>query len=188
MKRLFLPFLFILILLSPKASHAEDGKEFINRYKNCSLTDGCVVYSKVCDFKNKDKKQLLEQSKIYFDTRIQTKATASSTNTDYSYTDNSLIITEEYNEILVSKTPKLYAAMEYIYRMDIKDEKIRLSIICSKFWLAGQWFLIKNYYPFNEKSKRFNLKVFDQFAEYVDNVFLDFEKKISDPSFLDTNW
>ncbi|WP_196381298.1 DUF4468 domain-containing protein, partial [Bacteroides thetaiotaomicron] len=127
-----------LILLVPVTTSAQfkiSEKEFDNKYASrFKMIDDNIVIQKVIEFPNMNKDELYNKAKRYMDDRILKKYTAESTNTDYSYTNYSLIITENKIDFLWSKSlVTMNASIRYIYKLEIKDSKLRATISARSF-------------------------------------------------------
>ena len=99
-------------------------KKFEEEYKNRIHVEGTnIVFRKIFEYPQLKKEELYERAKAYLDDRILKKYVSESTNTDFSYSDMSLIITETKNDFLWEKTfiTKVNFSIEYIIKLEIKD-------------------------------------------------------------------
>lgn len=117
------------------------------------------------------------------DDRILKKYTAESTNTDYSYTNYSLIITENKIDFLWSKSlVTMNASIRYIYKLEIKDSKLRATISARSFAIPTFPYLeFKDWFPYKDKMKKYMRRLLVQFVDYSDELFEHTKKGIETP-------
>ena len=129
-------------------------------------------------------------AKNYMDSRIQKKSVPYSTNTDYSYSNYSLIITERKNDfICFSKkiAGTCYAAIEYIYKLEIKDYRIRATIIAHRLGIAGSWGDMKD--CVSNKHNKYMRRILSQFVDYTEELFAHTKKGIETPQMkMEDDW
>lgn len=168
-------------------------KKFEEEYKNRIHVEGTnIVFRKIFEYPQLKKEELYERAKAYLDDRILKKYVSESTNTDFSYSDMSLIITETKNDFLWEKTfiTKVNFSIEYIIKLEIKDYKVRASILPSKFQHYNSSYDFKEYWPFTDKYKKLMQKrILYQLVDYTDVLFDHIEKGIAkDITTTDDNW
>ncbi len=176
-----------LILLVPVTTSAQfkiSEKEFDNKYASrFKMIDDNIVIQKVIEFPNMNKDELYNKAKRYMDDRILKKYTAESTNTDYSYTNYSLIITENKIDFLWSKSlVTMNASIRYIYKLEIKDSKLRATISARSFAIPTFPYLeFKDWFPYKDKMKKYMRRLLVQFVDYSDELFEHTKKGIETP-------
>ncbi|EFS31122.2 DUF4468 domain-containing protein [Bacteroides sp. D2] len=190
--------LFIVVLfglLFPIFTYAQikiNKEEFEKEYSSKLVLDkdDNLVFQKILEFPQYTKEKLYEMAKNYMDSRIQKKSVPYSTNTDYSYSNYSLIITERKNDfICFSKkiAGTCYAAIEYIYKLEIKDYRIRATIIAHRLGIAGSWGDIKD--CVSNKHNKYMRRILSQFVDYTEELFAHTKKGIETPQMkMEDDW
>ena len=190
--------LFIVVLfglLFPIFTYAQikiNKEEFEKEYSSKLVLDkdDNLVFQKILEFPQYTKEKLDEMAKNYMDSRIQKKSVPYSTNTDYSYSNYSLIITERKNDfICFSKkiAGTCYAAIEYIYKLEIKDYRIRATIIAHRLGIAGSWGDIKD--CVSNKHNKYMRRILSQFVDYTEELFAHTKKGIETPQMkMEDDW
>lgn len=190
--------LFIVVLfglLFPIFTYAQikiNKEEFEKEYSSKLVLDkdDNLVFQKILEFPQYTKEKLYEMAKNYMDSRIQKKSVPYSTNTDYSYSNYSLIITERKNDfICFSKkiAGTCYAAIEYIYKLEIKDYRIRATIIAHRLGIAGSWGDMKD--CVSNKHNKYMRRILSQFVDYTEELFAHTKKGIETPQMkMEDDW
>lgn len=190
--------LFMIVsfgLLLPIFTYAQikiNKEEFEREYSSKLVLDenDNLVFQKILEFPQYTREKLYEMAKDYMDYRIQKKLVPYSTNKDYSYSNYSLIITERKNDfICFSKkiTGTCYAAIEYIYKLEIKDYRIRATIIAHRLGIAGSWGDMKD--CISNKNNKYMRRILSQFVNYTDELFAHTKKGIETPQTkTEDNW
>lgn len=181
----FLFVIFILISFNSYGQNRISEKEFEIKYANSfKLVDNNIEIQRVIQFPTLKKEDLIKRVKFYFDDRIQKKYTSTASNSDYSYSDDSFIITEELEKIQWNKFPVTYAKISYIYKLEIKDYKIRATIIMYSFKQPEYYGIeLKDCFPFTNKLKRKMLNIISDFIDYSENLFDQAQKSIENIDF-----
>ena len=191
-KLLIITILFLCFSTTTWAQRKISEKEYESNYANkYELRDNNIVIQTILDFPGMNKEELYKRAKDYLDDRIQKKYTAESTNTDYSYTNYSLIITEEKNNFLWIKTilGPFYAVVKYIYKLEVKDNRIRATIIVFSIKQPEYNIEFKDIFPFTNKLKSKMRRVIADFVDYSDELFTHTQKGIEAPQIkTDDNW
>lgn len=164
-------------------------REFEERYANSfKLVDNNIEIQRILQFPNLGKDVLTQRVKAYFDDRIQKKYASVSSNVDYSYSDDSFMITEELDKIKWNKFPATYAKIGYIYKLEIKDYKIRATIIMYSFKQPEYYNIeLKDCFPFTKKLKRKMLDIVANFVDYSEELFDQAQKSIERQN-VDDDW
>ena len=190
--------LFIVVLfglLFPIFTYAQikiNKEEFEKEYSSKLVLDkdDNLVFQKILEFPQYTKEKLYEMAKNHMDSRIQKKSVPYSTNTDYSYSNYSLIITERKNDfICFSKkiAGTCYAAIEYIYKLEIKDYRIRATIIAHRLGIAGSWGDMKD--CVSNKHNKYMRRILSQFVDYTEELFAHTKKGIETPQMkMEDDW
>lgn len=190
--------LFIVVLfglLFPIFTYAQikiNKEEFEKEYSSKLVLDkdDNLVFQKILEFPQYTKEKLYEMAKNYMDSRIQKKSVPYSTNTDYSYSNYSLIITERKKDfICFSKkiAGTCYAAIEYIYKLEIKDYRIRATIIAHRLGIAGSWGDMKDYV--SNKHNKYMRRILSQFVDYTEELFAHTKKRLETPQMkMEDDW
>mgnify|MGYP001325592818 CR=1 FL=1 len=190
--------LFIVVLfglLFPIFTYAQikiNKEEFEKEYSSKLVLDkdDNLVFQKILEFPQYTKEKLYEMAKNYMDSRIQKKSVPYSTNTDYSYSNYSLIITERKNDfICFSKkiAGTCYAAIEYIYKLEIKDYRIRATIIAHRLGIAGSWGDMKD--CVSNKHNKYMRRILSQFVDYTEELFAHTKKRLETPQMkMEDDW
>lgn len=168
-------------------------KKFKEEYKNRIHVEGTnIVFRKIFEYPQLKKEELYKRSKAYLDDRIQKKYVSESTNTDFSYSDMSLIITETKDDFIWEKTfiSKVNFSIEYVLKLEIKDYKVRATIMPSRFLYFDNYYNFKEYWPFTNKLKKnMQKKILYQLVDYTDVLFDHIEKGIAENiTATDENW
>lgn len=191
-KLLIITILFLCFSTTTWAQRKISEKEYESNYANkYELRDNNIVIQTILDFPGMNKEELYKRAKDYLDDRIQKKYTTESTNTDYSYTNYSLIITEEKNDFLWIKTilSPFYAVAKYIYKLEVKDNRIRATIIVFSIKQPEYNIEFKDIFPFTNKLKSKMRRVIADFVDYSDELFTHTQKGIEAPQIkTDDNW
>lgn len=191
-KLLIITILFLCFSTTTWAQRKISEKEYESNYANkYELRDNNIVIQTILDFPGMNKEELYKRAKDYLDDRIQKKYTTESTNTDYSYTNYSLIITEEKNDFLWIKTilSPFYAVAKYIYKLEVKDNRIRATIIVFSIKQPEYNIEFKDIFPFTNKLKSKMRRVIADFVDYSDELFTHTQKGIEAPQIkADDNW
>lgn len=190
--------LFIVVLfglLFPIFTYAQikiNKEEFEKEYSSKLVLDkdDNLVFQKILEFPQYTKEKLYEMAKNYMDSRIQKKSVPYSTNTDYSYSNYSLIITERKKDfICFSKkiAGTCYAAIEYIYKLEIKDYRIRATIIAHRLGIAGSWGDMKD--CVSNKHNKYMRRILSQFVDYTEELFAHTKKRLETPQMkMEDDW
>ena len=114
------------------------------------------------------------------------------TNTDFSYSDMSLIITETKDDFIWEKTfiSKVNFSIEYVLKLEIKDYKVRATIMPSRFLYFDNYYNFKEYWPFTNKLKKnMQKRILYQLVDYTDVLFDHIENGIAENiTATDENW
>ena len=153
-----------------KISEEEFNKHYADRFE---IVGENIEIQRVFQFSDIDKEELYRRAKAYLDDRIQKKYAYWSGNADYSYTDYSLIITETIDDLYWGKAlGNMYAAAKYVYKLKIKDYKVRATIIFFRFEQPEYFGLeLTDLFPFTNKLKRKMRRVLADFIDYADELF-----------------
>lgn len=168
-------------------------KEFDEEYKGRIHAEGTnIVFRKIFEYPQFKKEELYERAKAYLDDRIQKKYVSESTNTDFSYSDMSLIITETKDDFIWEKTfiSKVYFSIEYVLKLEIKDYKVRATIMPSRFLHFDNYYDFKECWPFTDRLKKnMQKRILYQLVDYTDALFDHIENGIAeDIAATDDNW
>ena len=95
----------------------------------------------------------------------------------------SLIITETKDDFIWEKTfiSKVNFSIKYVLKLEIKDYKVRASILPSKFVHYNSSYDFKEYWPFTDKHKKLMQKrILYQLVDYTDALFIHIENGIAE--------
>lgn len=177
--------LFTISIVLVQAQNKISENEFNNKYANkFKLINDNIEIQTIFEFPNVKKDELYHRAKAYLDDRIQKKYVSESTNTDYSYTEYSLIVTEKKDDIIWSKFPTWYATAEYIYKLEIKDSRIRATITLFSFKQPEYNGLeLVDIFPFTNKLSKKMRRILAEFIDYSEQLFIHTQNKIDYASY-----
>ena len=188
-------FLFVLFSISLTAmaqnrksiSESEFNKNYADKF---DIVGGNIEMQRIFQFSNHNKEELYKRSKAYLDDRIQKKYAPLSTNANYSYTDYSLIITEGIDDLYWGKAlGNMYSTAKYIYKLEVKDYKVRATIILYSFKQPEYYDIeLTDLFPFTNKLKRKMRRVLADFIDYADELFIHTQKGISQENQSENDW
>ena len=168
-------------------SESEFNKNYADKF---DIVGGNIEMQRIFQFPNLNKEELYKRSKAYLDDRIQKKYAPLSTNANYSYTDYSLIITEGIDDLYWGKAlGNMYSTAKYIYKLEVKDYKVRATIILYSFKQPEYYDIeLTDLFPFTNKLKRKMRRVLADFIDYADELFIHTQKGISQENQSENDW
>ena len=184
---------FLVISLTTIAQDRKNisEEEFNRNYANkFTIVGENIELQRIFQFPNIDKEELYRRAKAYLDDRIQKKYASISTNANYSYTDYSLIITEAVDNLRWGKSlPKMNCIAKYIYKLEVKDQRVRATIIFYSLKQPEYHGLeLTDLFPFTNKLKRKMRRILADFIDYSDKLFEHTQKGLSLDKLSEDDW
>lgn len=185
--------LFIIALSIPIALQAWDPKtekrikEFKEEFKGIYIVDGIDIYiQRVIEFPNTSKEELTQMVKDYISRRLE-RLGVNASNSNVKYFRDAYIMIEESPILNIHRW---YGTKErYTYRIEIKENRIRATILLNEVSTIAGKVRTSEFYPFVEDNNRrqYLKKHMRLFADYALNI-LDNIKADMQNELLDDNW
>ncbi len=193
MRRYYTLLAFFVICLTTMAQNRKsiNETEFNKNYAGqFEIVGRNIEMQRILQFPNLDKEELYKRAKAYLDDRIQKKYAPLSTNANYSYTDYSLIITEGIDNLYWGKAlGKMYGTAKYVYKLEVKDHKVRATIILYSFKQPEYYDIeLTDLFPFTNKLKRKMRRVLADFIDYANGLFAHTQKGLSQDKQQENDW
>ena len=156
MKNLYVFFAFLLFSLNSIAG-PKDLEEFNTEFSGKISIDGNDLYiQRIIHFPGLNQDDIMKKVKLYISDRIERKETDRVSNSDITYNTNSIILTETKRNLSMGKLSggKFYGSVEYVYKFEVKDERIRATMFISGYHYGNFDVSAKVSYPFNEKTNK----------------------------------
>ena len=151
-------YIFIFLLFSFHCiAGPKDLEEFYQEFSGRISIDGNDLYiQRIIHFPGLKQEEVMNKVKLYVSDRIERKETDNASNSDITYNYNSIIITETKNNLSMGKLggSNTYGGVKYIYKIEVEDERIRVTMFISGYNYFKWYISAKEAYPFNEKSNK----------------------------------
>lgn len=157
--------------------------EFKEEFKGIYTVNGTDIYiQRVIEFPNTSKEVLTQMVKEYMSRRLERLGErVSSSNVDY-YRDSAYTLIEHspiFKQTLGPGTVEVY-----IYKIEIKDNKLRATITLKEVINGPQFrYLTQDYYPFVKgwKEQKKHMRSFADYAlDVLDSIKDDIQDELSD--------
>ena len=188
-KALFLVLFAATIPVALQASDPEQEKRikyFKEEFKGIYIVDGTDIYlQRVIEFPNTSKEELTQMVKEYMSRRLE-RLGVNASNSNVKYYRDAYIMIEESPILNIHRW---YGTKErYTYRIEIKENRIRATILLNEVSTIAGKVRTSEFYPFVEDDRRQYLKKHMRlFADYALNI-LDNIKADMQNELLDDNW
>lgn len=185
-------FLILLAAVIPISLHAWDRKtekrikEFKEEFKGIYTIDGTDIYiQRVIEFPNTSKEKLTQMVRDYASRRLE-RLGVNASNSNVKYHRDAYIMIEQSPAFRISRW--MNSSERYTYRIEIKENRIRVTISLNEI----QWGYFKvrtsEFYPFTKDNRQGHLKKhMRQFADYALNILDNIKNEMQD-EVLDDNW
>ena len=185
-------FLILLAAVIPISLHAWDPKtekrikEFKEEFKGIYIVDGTDIYiQRVIEFPNTSKEELTQMVKDYASRRLE-RLGVNASNSTVKYHRDAYIMIEQSPAFHISRW--LNSSERYTYRIEIKENRIRVTISLNEI----QWGYFKvrasEFYPFIKDDRKGSFKKHMRlFADYALNILDNIKNEMQD-EVSDDNW
>ena len=179
-------FLILLAAVIPISLHAWDPKtekrikEFKEEFKGIYIVDGTDIYiQRVIEFPNTSKEKLTQMVRDYASRRLE-RLGVNASNSNVKYHRDAYIMIEQSPAFRISRW--LNSSERYTYRIEIKENRIRVTISLNEV----QWGYFKartsEFYPFTKVIKgEIHMKKFSEYAMGIlDSIKDEMQDEVSD--------
>lgn len=182
-------FLILLAAVIPIRLHACDPKtekrikEFKEEYKGIYTVDGTDIYiQRVIEFPNISKEELTQMVKDYISRRLERLGEKAS-NSNVKYYRDAYIMIEQSPAFHINRW--MNSSERYTYRIEIKDNRIRVTISLNEVQWGNFKVRTSEFYPFTKVIKgEIHMKKFSEYAmSILDSIKDDMQDEV-----LDDDW
>lgn len=187
MKKYTLAIIALLFTLTcfGKDHSVENMEEFKSEFKGLiEIQDKTLYLQRVIPFDGESKESLYNDIKNYINSRVERKSNGKSSNSDVIYDNDAIIVTECSPSLFLGKIgiTKFYGRVYYVYRFEVKEGKIRLTIYINSYDYGNFTLTVDEFYPFvKERNKHFvktAKALFHAFVDYVNSTFSTFPEDL----------
>ena len=181
-------FLILLAAVIPISLHAWDPKtekrikEFKEEFKGIYIVDGTDIYiQRVIEFPNTSKEELTQMVKDYASRRLE-RLGVNASNSNVKYHRDAYIMIEQSPAFHISRW--LNSSERYTYRIEIKDNRIRVTISLNEVQWGNFKVRTSEFYPFAKVIKgEIHMKKFSEYAmSILDSIKDDMQDEVLDDS------